>query len=287
KYGYNYISTLLMTIIPAKIAKVKEIVVVTPPKNVTKYFVYTLYKLGIKEVYRIGGVQAIAALAFGTQTVPKVDMIVGPGNVWVTEAKRQLIGKIGVDLLAGPSEIVVVADNSYSVEEIVFELLAQTEHDKNAKGYLISLNENFARKIREYIDCFAKNFSRQIEVVFESKLKNVVKMINKIAPEHLTLLTKKQEYFVKNVTNAGAIFYGKNPSAVFGDYIAGPSHVLPTNTTARFSSGLCVASFIKKISIVKFTKKSVKYLLKHTSKLAEVEGMLYHKDRISKINLKF
>ncbi len=284
KYGYNYISTLLMTIIPAKIAKVKRIVVVTPPKNVTRYFIYTLYKLSIKEVYRIGGVQAIAALAFGTQTVPKVDMIVGPGNILVTEAKRQLVGKVGIDLLAGPSEVVVVADNSYDIEEIVFELLAQAEHDKNAKGYLISLDENFARKIREYIDCFAKDFSRQIEVIFESDLKNVVEIINKIAPEHLTLLTKKQEYFVKNIKNAGAIFYGKNPSAVFGDYIAGPSHVLPTNATAKFSSGLCVASFMKKISIVKFTKKSSKYLKEYTSKLAEVEGMFYHKNRVSKIN---
>lgn len=288
RLGYNYVSTLLMTIIPAIVAKVKKIVVVTPPKNVTKYFLYTLFKLGIKEVYRIGGAQAIAALAFGTEIVPKVDMIIGPGNVWVTEAKRQLIGTVGIDLLAGPSEVVVVADkNSYDVEEVVFELLAQVEHDKDAKSYLISLDENFARKVREYIDCFIKDFSRQIEIIFEPNIKKICKIIDKIAPEHLTLLTKNQDYFVKNIKNAGAIFYGEHPSAVFGDYIAGPSHVLPTNTTARFSSGLCIASFFKKISIVKFTKRSLKHLIQHTTKFADIEGMKYHKERILKIKNNF
>ncbi len=280
RYGYNYISTLLMTVIPAKIAGVKKIVVATPPKNVTEYFLYTAYKLGLKEIYKVGGVQAIASLACGTQTIPKVDMIVGPGNVWVTEAKRQLIGVVGIDLLAGPSEVAVVADKYSDLEKVAFELLAQAEHDKDAKSYLISLDEDFARKIRAYINNIAKELSDQIEIIFEPKIKKVIETINKIAPEHLTLFTKKQTEIIKNIKNAGAIFYGENPSAVFGDYIAGPSHVLPTNTSARFSSGICVASFLKKISIVKFTKTSTKLLSKPSSKLAETEGMFWHKKRV-------
>lgn len=280
RYGFNYISTLLMTVIPAQIAGVKKIVVVTPPKNITDYFLYTAYRLGIKEVFSIGGVQAIAALAFGTKTVPKVDMIVGPGNIWVTEAKRQLIGEVGIDLLAGPSEVVVVADSSYSIYEIVYELLAQAEHDSEAKSYFIGLEDELTKKVKNYLLKITPEFSKQIKIIYVDNIKKVCEIINKIAPEHLTLLTKKQKEILKYVKNAGAIFYGEAPSAVFGDYIAGPSHVLPTNSSARFSSGLCVGSFLKKISIVKISKKEIRKLSKNTSILADVEGMLWHKKRV-------
>ncbi|MCS7227946.1 MAG: histidinol dehydrogenase, partial [Endomicrobia bacterium] len=192
KYGFNYISTLLMTVIPAQVAKVKNIVVVTPPKNVTDYFIYTAYKLGIKEIYKIGGAQAIAALAFGTETIPKVDIIVGPGNVWVTEAKRQLVGVVGIDLLAGPSEVVVVGDSSYSVEEIVFELLAQAEHDKEAKSYFIGVDKEIVDKVKTYITKNVPEFMPQIKILLEKNINNICDIINKIAPEHLTLLTKNQ-----------------------------------------------------------------------------------------------
>lgn len=284
KYGYNYISTLIMTVIPAQVAGVKKIVVVTPPRNVTDYFIYTVYRLGIKQIYRVGGVQAISALAFGTKTIPKVDMIIGPGNVWVTEAKRQLVGVVGIDLLAGPSEVVVVADDSYSVEEIVCELLAQAEHDKDAKCYLIGLDKNIVESIKSFLNKNAKEFIPQIEVMFEKDIKKICDVINKIAPEHLTLLTKKFSEIVKLVKNVGAVFYGVHPSAVFGDYIAGPSHVLPTNHTARFSSGLSVLSFLKKISIVKFSTKSIQSLSELTSTLAEVEGMTWHSKRVKLIS---
>lgn len=280
RYGYNYISTLLMTIIPAQVAGVKKIIVTTPPKNVSDYFIYTVFKLGIREIYRVGGVQAIASLAFGTESIPKVDMIVGPGNIWVTEAKRQLVGVVGIDLLAGPSEVVVVADKFSDLEKVAFELLAQAEHDKDAKGYLISLDENFARKIREYINYSAKEFSAQIEVIYEPRISKICDIVNKIAPEHLTLFTKRYKEIIKNIKNAGAIFCGDNPSAVFGDYIVGPSHVLPTNSSARFSSGICVASFLKKMSIVQFAKNSTKLLSEHTAKLAEIEGMKWHRKRV-------
>ncbi|MCX7940564.1 MAG: histidinol dehydrogenase [Endomicrobia bacterium] len=283
KYGYNYISTLLMAVIPAQVAGVKNVVVVTPPRNVTNYFLYTAYKLGIKEVYKIGGVQAIAALAFGTQTVPKVEMVVGPGNIWVTEAKRQLVGVVGIDLLAGPSEVVVVGDEESNSEEIAYELLAQAEHDKNAKSYFIGLSKNVIYKVKKFITTYALEFLPQIKIIYQPNIDKACELINNIAPEHLTLLTKKHQIFLKKVNNAGAIFYGDHPSAVFGDYIAGPSHVLPTGQTAKFSSGLSVVSFLKKISIVKLSQKAVKSLSPHVITLAKVEGMHWHSERLNKL----
>ncbi|MEN3013669.1 MAG: histidinol dehydrogenase [Endomicrobiia bacterium] len=280
KYGFNYISTLLMTVIPAQVAGVRKIVLVTPPKNVTNYFLYTAYILGIKEIYQIGGAQAVAALAFGTKTVPKVDMIVGPGNIWVTEAKRQLIGKVGIDMIAGPSEVVVVGDGSFSLKEIIYELLAQAEHDKDAKSYFISYDKNVIKEVKKYLIKNAKEFLNRIKIIYEKNLQNICKIIDEIAPEHLTLLTKYQKKILAKVKNAGAIFSGSCPSAVFGDYVAGPSHVLPTNSTAKFSSGLCVGSFFKKISIVEISKKGAKNLVAATSILAEKEGMVWHKNRV-------
>jgi histidinol dehydrogenase len=280
RYGYNYISTLIMTVIPAQIAGVKKIVVVTPPKNVSEYLLYTAYLLKIKEVYKIGGVQSIAALAFGTKTIPKVDLIIGPGNIWVSEAKRQLVGTVGIDLIAGPSEVVVVADDSYPVEPVVYELLAQAEHDKNAKSYLICLNKSMIEKVENYLLLNAKEFVPQIQFKYVKDINTVVNIINHIAPEHLTLFTKKQNVILSKIKNAGAIFYGETPSAVFGDYIAGPSHVLPTNTTARFSSGLSILTFLKKISLINLSAETTKKLAEYTSKLAEVEGMYWHKKRV-------
>jgi len=280
RFGYNYISTLIMTVIPAQIAKVKKIVVVTPPRNVSEYFLYTAYMLNIREIYGVGGAQAIAALAFGTETIPKVDLIVGPGNIWVSEAKRQLIGTVGIDLIAGPSEVVVVTDGSYPIEVIISELLAQAEHDKDAKSWLISLDKHVIEKVKNLILTNAKERFYQIQFKYVKDIDTAINIINTIAPEHLTLFTKKQNVFIKKIKNAGAVFYGENPSAVFGDYIAGPSHVLPTNTTARFSSGLSILTFLKKISLIKFSKKSTKILAKYTAKLAEIEGMEWHKKRV-------
>jgi histidinol dehydrogenase len=280
RFGYNYISTLIMTVIPAQIAKVKKIVVVTPPRNVSEYFLYTAYVLNIREIYGVGGAQAIAALAFGTETIPKVDLIVGPGNIWVSEAKRQLIGTVGIDLIAGPSEVVVVTDGSYPIEVIISELLAQAEHDKDAKSWLISLDKHVIEKVKNLILTNAKERLYQIQFKYVKDIDTAINIINTIAPEHLTLFTKKQNVFIKKIKNVGAVFYGENPSAVFGDYIAGPSHVLPTNTTARFSSGLSILTFLKKISLIKFSKKSTKILAKYTAKLAEIEGMEWHKKRV-------
>ncbi len=279
RYGFNYISTLIMSVIPAKVAGVKKIVVTTPPRNVTKYFLFTSFLLGIKEIYAVGGVQAIAALALGTKTIPKVDMIVGPGNIWVTEAKRQLAGVVGIDLLAGPSEVAVVADSSVPLDEILYELLAQAEHDKHAQSYLIGLDNKVIKSIKSKLYKEYKEFVPQIKFIQVKTLKEAVKIVNDIAPEHLTVLVDKfTDYFLNNTTNAGAIFLGKNSSSVLGDYIVGPSHILPTNRTAKFSSGVSVVTFIKKISIIKIKSSTVNSnLFVAGSKLAEIEGMKFHK----------
>jgi histidinol dehydrogenase len=278
KYGYNYISSLIMAVIPAQVAGVKNIVVLTPPKNVSKYFVYTCNLLGIKNVYAIGGVQAIAAASFGTETVPKVDLIIGPGNKWVTEAKRQLFGVVGIDLLAGPSEIVVLADKTTSLDEIVYELLAQVEHDNEAKGVLISFDKEIIKNVKSKIESMNKKYLLQIKFFFVNTVSEAVKLINQISPEHLTILVNKNiSNIVNKIKNAGAIFLGRNASTVFGDYVSGPSHILPTNKTANFSSGVSVQTFMKKISIVKFTTKFLRNNIFAASKIAEVEGMVYHR----------
>lgn len=278
KYGYNYISSLIMAVIPAQVAGVKNIVVLTPPKNVSKYFVYTCNLLGIKNVYAIGGVQAIAAASFGTETVPKVDLIIGPGNKWVTEAKRQLFGVVGIDLLAGPSEIVVLADETTSLDEIVYELLAQVEHDNEAKGVLISFDKEIIKNVKSKIESMNKKYLLQIKFFFVNTVSDAVKLINQISPEHLTILVNKNiSNIVNKIKNAGAIFLGKNASTVFGDYVSGPSHILPTNKTANFSSGVSVQTFMKKISIVKFTTKFLRNNIFAASKIAEVEGMVFHR----------
>ncbi len=279
--GFNYISTVIMTVVPAKIAGVKKIVIVTPPNNVTQYLLYTLKSLGINEVYKIGGVQAIAALAFGTRTVPKVDMVIGPGNKWVTEAKRQLFGIIGIDLLAGPSEVVVVADKEVPIETVVYELLAQAEHDTEAKCWLLSLDKEYLLKVKQRIKLLEKKFLSQIQFVYVENLIELVNVINTIAPEHLTVLSDKYcNKILKYIKNTGAIFLGKFSSAVFGDYIAGPSHVLPTNKAASFSSGLSVLTFLKRISLTKLSYNSVKRLGLLTQKLAQTEGMEFHKKTV-------
>ncbi|MFQ3675799.1 MAG: histidinol dehydrogenase [Endomicrobiia bacterium] len=281
KYGYNYVSSLIMSVVPAQVAVVKNIVVLTPPKNVSEYFLYTCNLLGIKKVYAVGGVQAIAAASFGTESVPKVDLIIGPGNKWVTESKRQLFGTVGIDLLAGPSEVVVVADKTVSLDEIVYELLAQIEHDIDARSVLISLDRETIKKVKLKIESIDKRYLKQVEFIFTKSIFSAIELVNKISPEHLTfMLDKNINQVIHGIKNAGAIFLGRKSSTVFGDYIAGPSHILPTNRTANFSSGVSVQTFMKKISVVKFSSKFLKSNTTSASKIAEVEGMVYHKSAV-------
>jgi len=281
KYGYNYVSSLTMSVIPAQVAGVKNIVILTPPKNVSEYFLYTCNLLGIKKIYAVGGVQAIAAAAFGTECVPKVDLIIGPGNKWVTEAKRQLFGIVGIDLLAGPSEVVVVADKTIFLDEIVYELLAQVEHDSEARSVLISLDKITIKSVKLRIKNLNKKYLKQTKFILSKSIDDVINLINKISPEHLTfMLNKHVDKIIRGTKNAGAIFLGRNASTVFGDYVAGPSHILPTNKTANFSSGVSVQTFMKKISVVKFTSKFLESNINSASKIAAVEGMVYHKNAV-------
>ena len=285
----SYPSSLLMNVIPAQVAGVKRIVVTTPSKesNFNPYIMYLLDFLGIKEVYQLGGAQAIAALAYGTKTIKPVNKIFGPGNDYVVSAKKQVFGKVGIDLIAGPSEIVVVADKDSNPKWVASDLIAQAEHDLKSQSILITDSENFALKVKESI----KNLSNKLnknEVVNQSiknygaiiilkNLDDASEIIDFIAPEHLHLQCKNKEKIFKNVNNAGCIFLGKYTSEAFGDYIVGTNHILPTSGSAKYSSGLGVLDFMKKTSFASLNRKSFDYLSNKVADMASVENLEAHK----------
>ena len=268
---FSYPSTILMTAIPAKIAGVKKIVIVSPPKNLTDEVLAVADICGVDEIYCVGGVQAIAALAYGTKTIPKVDKIVGPGNAFVTEAKRQVFGDVGIDMLAGPSEVLIIADDTSNVDFVVADLLAQCEHDQNANAYLVSLSKQLSSKIKN---------NNQIKIINVGSMEEAIKIANEIAPEHLEIVVKNPEKIVKKIKNAGAIFLGNYSPVAVGDYFAGPSHVLPTNKTARFSSGLSVYDFLKSSSVIRYEKSVLSKSAKKIITIAQTEGMSKHTESI-------
>ena len=283
-----YPSSLIMSVIPAQIAGVKRIVCVTPPtKNFNPYVAFLLDELGINEVYQVGGAQAIAALAFGTNTIQPVNKIFGPGNAYVASAKKQVFGKVGIDLVAGPSEIVVVADNNNNPEWVASDLMAQAEHDENAQSILITNSKGFADKVLDNIEQLKNRVSKK-EIINLSLQKHGLiilidelnlsyEIINKIGPEHLHLQSSKKEEILKKVNNAGGIFLGDYSTEAFGDYVAGTNHVLPTSGAAKFSSGLGVIDFMKKSSLVEINKTSFNALSKHVENIADVENLDAHK----------
>lgn len=268
--NYPLLSSALMTVVTAKIAGAKNIIVCSP--KIKPEVVVASDLAGADKIFNIGGVQAIAGMAYGTKQIPKVDKIVGPGNIYVSEAKRQLYGKVGVDFIAGPSEILIIADESANEEYIKADLQAQYEHDKDAIVNIIKVNSKNIKNIN-----------------------NAIKKSNEIAPEHLELIVKEPEYYIKRLKNYGAMFIGNNSTVAFGDYASGTNHVLPTNGTAKFSGGLCVFDFIKFVtqqempeisSSDKLQKKSYNELIEMTSILAEAEGLVKHKEsvEIRKVN---
>ncbi|MCB4790611.1 MAG: histidinol dehydrogenase [Elusimicrobia bacterium] len=273
---YPYLSTILMTAIPAKIAGVKNIILATPPKNITDEFLFTANLCGAKDIYQLGGAQAIAAMALGTKTVPKVDFICGPGNAYVNEAKRQLFGKVGIDSLAGPSEVVILADRSANFEFMANDLLAQAEHDTKAKAYLFTDSDLLLKHVRGYIQ---KKYTGQIQLI-KCSLDKAIEKINEIAPEHLEIAVKNPKNVISRINNAGAVFEGSYTPTAVGDYWAGPSHVLPTGGTARFSSGLSVLTFLKRTSFISYSKNKIKSDSKYIARLAQAEGFLNHKNSI-------
>ena len=283
-----YPSSLIMSVVPAQIAGVKRIVCVTPPTyNFNPYIAFLLDELGINEVYQIGGAQAIAALAYGTNTIQPVNKIFGPGNAYVAAAKKQVFGKVGIDLVAGPSEIVVVADENNNPEWVAADLMAQAEHDENAQSILITNSKEFSDKVLDKIEDLKNKLSKK-EIINTSLQKHGLiiliddlnlssDIINKIGPEHLHLQSSEKEEILKKVNNAGGIFLGNYSTEAFGDYVAGTNHVLPTSGAAKFSSGLGVIDFMKKSSLVEINKTSFNALSKHVENIADVENLDAHK----------
>ena len=288
----SYPSTVLMNAIPALLAKVKKIVMTSPfsKGKLNPGVIYAAHKCKIKDIYCIGGAQAIAALAYGTKKIEKVNKIVGPGNKFVTAAKKEVFGDVGIDMIAGPSEITVVADKSSNPDWIAADLISQAEHDKFSQSILISLNDGILKKVKYSIKKQLKmlprakiaNYSLNKYGLFirSSSINEVAKIINTIAPEHLELNIKKYNVLKNKIFNAGSIFLGKYSTEAVGDYLAGPNHVLPTGGAAKFSSGLSVYDFLKRISYVNLSKRGIETLGPSVITLADFEDLKGHSKSI-------
>jgi histidinol dehydrogenase len=292
-----YPSSVLMTIIPAKVAGVEEFMIVSPPDKKGRINSYTLVVadiLGVKEIYKIGGAQAIAALAYGTNTIKAVDKIVGPGNIYVTLAKKSVYGRVGIDMLAGPSEVMILADKSTRADFIAADLLSQAEHDPMAVPILVTDDIKLAREsIKELEkqivrlprkDIALSSWENKGLVIMVDNIEDGISLVNKFAPEHLELLVENPFYYLDKIKNAGAIFLGEYSPEPLGDYMAGPNHVLPTGGTANFASPLSTEDFLKKSSIISYKKKSLNILSADIKRLAELEGLDGH---AAAINIRF
>ncbi|PEJ60412.1 histidinol dehydrogenase [Bacillus sp. AFS002410] len=289
-----YPSTVLMNVIPAKIAGVKEIVIVTPPNKEGKIkpSILVAAKLaGVSKVYKVGGAQAIGALAYGTETIEKVDKIVGPGNLYVALAKKSVSGIVGIDMVAGPTEVVILADETANPRFIAADLMAQAEHDEMASSIVITNSEEFALKIQQQIpnlleeqprkEIIKSSFEQYGAILVVKTIEEGIELVNKLAPEHLEIMIKNPESIVHHIKNAGAIFLGDYTPEPVGDYFAGTNHTLPTSGTARFTSPLNVNDFQKKTSVVYYNKKALNEARKHIEVIAEEEGLFGHGKAIS------
>lgn len=288
-----YPSSVLMNVIPAKVAGVKRIVMTTPPGADGKVYPSTLVaakEAGVDEIYKVGGAQAIAALAFGTESIPKVDKIVGPGNIYVALAKKAVFGYVSIDSIAGPSEILVLADETANPRFVAADLLSQAEHDEMASAILITTSRTLARKVSDEIDKFVAELSRK-EIITKSlenygyilvadTMEEAIATANEIASEHLEIVTANAFEVMTKIRNAGAIFIGEYSSEPLGDYFAGPNHVLPTNGTAKFFSPLGVDDFIKKSSIISYSREALEPVYKDIVQFAECEKLTAHANSI-------
>ncbi|HCC03062.1 MAG TPA: histidinol dehydrogenase [Ruminococcaceae bacterium] len=288
-----YPSSVLMNAIPAKIAGVKELIMVTPPGKGGKpnpNIMAAALTAGVDRVFLVGGAQAVAALAYGTETIPKVDKIVGPGNIYVATAKRQLYGTVDIDMIAGPSEILIIADETAKPAYLAADLMSQAEHDRMASAVLLTTSETIADETITELYQQIKSLSRKeiIEnsldnfgaVILCKNLNEAVEFANEIAPEHLELCVKNPVEYIGKIDNAGSVFLGNYSPEPLGDYYAGPNHVLPTSGTARFFSPLSVDSFIKKSSFIYYTKDALAPVCNDIMKLAETEGLTAHANSI-------
>ncbi|MDD4953353.1 MAG: histidinol dehydrogenase, partial [Candidatus Omnitrophica bacterium] len=270
------VSTVYMTVLPAKIAGVKKIVLISPPdKNgfINPHILVVADLLKVDEIYRVGGAQGIAALAYGTKTIAGVDKIVGPGNIYVSEAKRQVFGVVDIDMVAGPTELVIIANRSSDPRFIVADLKAQAEHAKGL-AILITNSKSLARQVNSELD------GVNGLIILTKNLSEAADIANKIAPEHLEILVNNPRKLMRQIRNAGAIFLGPYSPAAVGDYVAGPSHVLPTQGTARFFSGLSVSDFTKSNHIISYPKKALEKIREPLEKIACIEGLSKHLDSV-------
>lgn len=277
-----YPSSVLMNVIPAKVAGVKEIILVSPPP-ISPYVLVAAAEVGVSSIFKVGGAQAIAALAYGTETIPKVDKIVGPGNIYVTLAKKEVFGEVGIESLAGPSDVLIIADGDADPEFIAADLLAQAEHDPSSSAVLATSSQTLLEKVEKEISRQIKKLSRkkiieQAEIILlqVETIRQAIEIANRVAPEHLELEIGSPQRVLEQIKNAGAVFLGPHSPVAVGDYIAGPNHVLPTGGTARFSSPLGVYDFVKHQSIIGYTKPALKNVWKDVKLLAEIEGLDAH-----------
>ncbi len=297
---YIYPSTVLMTVVPAMVAGVKEIVICTPPQpdgNIDQILLYLCGRLKIKEVYKIGGAQAIAVLTYGTESIKKVDKIAGPGNVYVTTAKKKVFGDVGIDSLAGPSDVAILADDSANPDFIAADMISQAEHDPDSRSILLSSSPDMAKKVIEkiygHLDSLLKEYGNRVnmEIILKSLKKNckiifikekdrLVEICNMIAPEHLEIMVKDAKKVLRKIKNAGAIFIGGYCPAAVGDYIGGTNHVIPTNGNARFSSPLGAYDFLKRSSVTFYSKDALRKEKKFIEILSEFEKLFAHQNSV-------
>jgi histidinol dehydrogenase len=283
-----YPSSVVMNVVPAQVAGVERIVVTTPPRSLSENpaVAAALLELNITEVYAVGGAQAIAALAFGTETIPRVDKITGPGNKYVAAAKKLVFGVVGIDAIAGPTEVVIVADETARPDFIAADLLAQAEHAEDASAILITTSESLAnnvgREVRQQLESLPRHEIAQASlkeygaIVVVETLDEACSIVNELAPEHVEIVTSDDEVIANKIRHAGAIFFGAFTPEAVGDYIAGPNHVLPTGKTARFSSALGVYDFVKRTSLLRYSEQAFESVAESVAVLAECEGLSGH-----------
>ncbi|MCL1831014.1 MAG: histidinol dehydrogenase [Oscillospiraceae bacterium] len=289
----SYPSTLLMNVIPAKIAGVKNICIATPPDssgNISDYILAAAAIASVHRVFRIGGAQAIAAFSYGTKSVPKMDLIAGPGNIYVATAKRLVFGEVGIDMIAGPSDVLIIADDYANPTFIAADLLAQAEHDENSGSILIAFSEDIAQAVSKQIEMQLANLERSSiagesiaangRIYIVKDMEQAIRLANEIAPEHLELLVENPFEILDSIVNAGSVFLGPYTPEAVGDYFAGPNHTLPTLGTARFASSLTVDSFVKKSSFLSYSREALQRDANSVERFAMLEGLSAHANSV-------
>jgi len=284
----SYPSSVVMNVVPAQVAGVRRVAVVTPPRTLseTPAVAAALLELGVKEVYQVGGAQSVAALAYGTETIPRVDVITGPGNKFVAAAKKLVFGAVGIDSIAGPSEVVVIADDTARADFVAADLLAQAEHGEDASAVLVTTSRDLAERVAAEVARQAETLPRRSIVTRSladfgaafvvSTLEEACDTVNELAPEHLEIITRDEEKTAALIRHAGAIFFGAHTPEAVGDYFAGPNHVLPTGGASRFSSALGVQNFLRRTSVIRYTRDELQQTAPMIAALAEAEGLDAH-----------